>query len=210
MSNMRNVARAVLFVVGCGVAAWSVAWADEATKSKAPKPDADGWIKIFDGKTLDGWKASEYPEAWSVKDGCIVGDGERSHLFYTGREFEDLEFKADIKLNHEGNSGMYFRVAFGPEWPKGYEAQVNNTSKDPVKTGSLYNLSKIFDQLVKDDTWWTQHVICKGNHITIKVNGKTVVDFTDEKNTYKKGFVALQQHNKGSVVMYKNLMVKPL
>ena len=44
--------------------------------------DGGGWIAMFDGKTLEGWKAGDNPESWSVKDGKIVGDGERSHLFY--------------------------------------------------------------------------------------------------------------------------------
>ena len=55
----------------------------------------EGWISIFDGKTLKGWKASEKPENWTVEDGCIVGQHDRSHLFYMEREFTDLEFKAE-------------------------------------------------------------------------------------------------------------------
>jgi len=97
----------------------------------------EGWISMFDGKTLDGWKAGDNPESWSVKDGKIVGDGERSHLFYMLRECENCEFKAEVKINHGGNSGMYFRAKFGPEWPAGYEAQVNNTHSDWRRTGSL-------------------------------------------------------------------------
>lgn len=188
------------------LAAWS-ALADDAKK---PEADAEGWMVIFDGKTLEGWKASEKPANWTVEEGTITGRGERSHLFYMGEEFENLEFKADVKLNKGGNSGMYFRTEFGPGWPKGYEAQVNNSSSDPVRTGSLYYLAKVFEQHVPDDTWWTQHVICDGNHITIKVNDKVLVDFVDEKNTYKKGLLALQQHDPGSVVHYKNLKVKKL
>lgn len=169
-----------------------------------------GWISMFDGKTLNGWKANERPENWTVVDGAIQGKGERSHLFWMKQECGDCEFKADAKLNKGGNSGMYFRAEFGEGWPKGYEAQVNNSHKDPVKTGSLYNMVKVFEQLVPDDTWWNQHIIVKGNHVTIKVNGKTVVDFTDEKNSFMKGYLALQQHDPGSVVQYKNLMFKPL
>lgn len=190
-----------------GVALAVPAWAEEKNK---PAPDKDGWITIFDGKTLDGWKASEKPENWKVEDGCIVGRGERSHLFYMGEEYEDLEFKAEVKLNKGGNSGMYFRVAFGPEWPKGYEAQVNNSGGDPKRTGSLYNFVDVKEQLVKDDTWWTQHITVKGNHVTIQVNDKTVVDYVDEKNTYTKGRVAFQQHDPGSMVQYRKVMVKPL
>jgi hypothetical protein len=55
--------------------------------------DGGGWIAMFDGKTLDGWKAGDNPESWSVKDGKIVGDGERSHLFYMLHECENCEFK---------------------------------------------------------------------------------------------------------------------
>ena len=115
-----------------------------------------------------------------------------------------------MRINHGGNSGMYFRTAFGPGFPKGYEAQVDNTHKDPVRTGSLYNFVKVFEQLIPDDTWWTQHVIVEGNHIQIFVNDKKTVDFIDEKNTYTNGYLALQQHNAGSVVEFKNLMMKTL
>ena len=180
----------------------ALAIADEATD--------DGWQKIFDGKSLDGWKANERPENWTVEDGAIVGRGQRSHLFYMAEEFEDCEFKADVKLNRGGNSGMYFRAAFSTGWPKGYEAQVNNSHRDPKRTGSLYNFVDVREQLVPDDTWWNQHIIVNGNHIVIKVNDKVVVDYVDEKQTHNKGYLALQQHDPGSVVHYKNLMVKPL
>ena len=175
-----------------------------------PTPDSEGWIRIFDGKTLDGWQANESPESWTVEDGALAGHGAVSHLFYVRQEFTDLEFKADIKLAAGSNSGMYFRTAMGPKFPKGYEAQVNNSHKDPKRTGTLYHFVEVREQLIPDDTWWNQHVICQGNHIIVKVNGKTVVDFVDEKNTYTRGYVALQQHDPNSKVWYKNLMVKPL
>jgi 3-keto-disaccharide hydrolase len=175
----------------------------------AEEPAKD-WKVIFDGKTLNGWKASELPEAWRVENGAIVGDGERSHLFYMGQECVNCEFKAMVKLNHGGNSGMYFRAKFMPGWPEGYEAQVNNTHPDWRRTGSLYAIQDVKEQLVPDDTWWTQHIIADGNHIQIKVNGKTVADYVDEKNRFTRGYVALQQHNKGSIVMYKDLMLRTL
>ena len=178
--------------------------------SSAALAQTDGWVRMFDGKTLNGWKANENPESWKAKDGEIVGDGERSHLFWMVKECENCEFKAQVKLNHGGNSGMYFRAEFTPGWPKGYEAQVDNTHPDPKRTGSLYNFQNVMEQLVPDDTWWEQDVIAQGNHIIIKVNGKTVVDYVDQKNTYTKGYLALQQHNKGSVVQFRNLMFKPL
>ncbi len=197
--NMRNRLAPILCGLLCA-ASLSFA-ADKAGK---------GWKNIFDGKTLNGWKANELPEAWKVENGAIVGDGERSHLFYMGEQCENCEFKASVKLNHGGNSGMYFRAKFMPGWPEGYEAQVNNSHKDWRRTGSLYAIQDVKEQLVGDDTWWTQHIIADGSHIIIKVNDKVVVDYVDEKNRYTKGYLALQQHNKGSVVMYKDIMMKKL
>ncbi len=170
----------------------------------------DGWKPMFDGSTLEGWKANEHPESWTVKNGAITGDGPASHLFWMTEKCVNCEFKAEVKINHGGNSGMYFRTAFGPGFPKGYESQVDNTHSDPVRTGSLYNFVKVFEQLIPDDTWWTQHIIVEGNHIQIFVNDKKTVDFIDEKNTFTNGYLALQQHNAGSVVEFRNLMIRHL
>ena len=63
------------------------------------------WIKMFDGKTLDGWEANDNPESWTVKDGAIVGDGDRSHLFYK-KEIRELRvqgrgaFESRRQLRH--------------------------------------------------------------------------------------------------------------
>jgi hypothetical protein len=172
-------------------------------------PDPRGWIRLFDGKTLSGWTTHD-PGSWSIDaEGCLVGKGRRSHLF-SPLTYTNLEFKAEIKLNARGNSGMYFRAVNMPGWPRGYEAQVENTSPDPQKTGSLYNFARVTEQLIPDDTWWTQHVIAVGNRIIIKVNDKIVVDFVDEKKTYTAGHLALQQHDPLSVVHYRNLAVRRL
>jgi hypothetical protein len=173
------------------------------------QPDKSGWIGLFDGRTLSGWTAPE-PGRWHVTpDGVLVGEGPVSHLF-SPATYTNLELKSEVKLNHSGNSGMYFRAALAKGWPKGYEAQVENTSPDPQKTGSLYNFSKVTEQLVTDDTWWTQHIIAVGNRIIIRVNDKIVTDFVDQNRTYRSGHLALQQHNEGSVVMFRNTMVKSL
>lgn len=210
---MKRTAGTLVLTVLVGLAVWRIGYVPNCLSADEGAPATvadDGWISLFDGQRLTDWEPSELPYNWTVEDGTIVGRGSRSHLFYKGAEFENCEFKAEVQLNAGGNSGMYFRTEFGPGWPKGYEAQVNNSHRDPVRTGSLYNLVKIFDQKVPDDTWWTQHIIVQGNHIVIKVNDEVVVDFIDEAKTYSKGFLALQQHDPGSVVRYRNLMVKPL
>lgn len=179
--------------------------------SAADKADKGGkWVKMFDGKSLDGWKATERADQWEVKDGAIASHGERSHLFWMKEECENCEYKVTVKINKSGNSGLFFRSKFMQGWPQGYEAQVNTSHKDPVKTGSLYNIVKIYDQLVPDDTWFTEHIIADGNHIIIKVNDKVVVDHVDDKNTHMKGYLGLQQHDPGSFPMFKDIMYRKL
>lgn len=181
----------------------------------ADKPAKPGkWVKMFNGKNLDGWQANEKPESWSVvkEDGknLLRGHGPVSHLFWMKEQCENCEFKADFKIMDGSNSGMYFRTAMGPGFPKGYESQVNATHRDPVKTGSLYNFHKNLESPTKPGEWGNQHIIADGNHIIIKVNEKVITDYVDEKNTFTKGYLALQQHDPNSTVYYKNLMFRKL
>ncbi|MDZ4800051.1 MAG: DUF1080 domain-containing protein [Bryobacteraceae bacterium] len=176
---------------------------------KTPTAGKGGWVSMFDGKTLDGWKAGEHPENWKVVDGTVTGGGPRSHLFWEKEQCQDCEWIASVKINHNGNSGMYTRCqSIVADWPKGYESQVNVSHKDPVKTGSLYNIVKRYDQLVRDDTWFTQRIRMEGDHIQIWVNGIQTVDTHDK--TYAKGYIALQAHDPGSVMMYKDMRFRSL
>jgi hypothetical protein len=176
-----------------------------------------GWVKLFNGKDLTGWKTHpSSPGEWKVEDGAIVGRGNKtSHLFSERGDYENFHYKIEAKISDKGNSGQYFRTEFGPGFPKGYEAQINSNFPDPQKTGSLYNFKRITEMLVPPDTWFTQEVIADGNHIIIKVNDKTVVDFVDTKNTHTKGHFAIQQHppargGPDSVITVKSVEVKEL
>jgi len=199
---MRSMALGIaVALAGCSVAG------DITSVAELEK---QGFKSLFDGKTLAGWKANENESAWSVTpDGLLKGSGERSHLF-SDKEYVDFEFRAEAKTEPKANSGMYFRAKFMEGWPDGYEAQVNNSHADPVRTGSLYHRVKVLDKLCKDGEWFEQHVICKGNKIVIKVNGKITAEFTDDKNSFTKGRFAFQQHDPGSVVYFRNIMVKDL
>jgi 3-keto-disaccharide hydrolase len=181
------------------------------TMPAAAADDSSGWIQLFNGKDLTGWEV--YPSGtgnWKVKDGILIGSGRASHLFTKRDDYTDFDYLVEAKINDHGNSGQYFRTKFGPGFPKGYEAQINSTHRDPVRTGSLYNFAPVYDMLVPPDTWFTQEVIARGNHIIIKVNGKTSVDFIDKNNTYRAGRFALQQHDPGTVVQFRKIEVKEL
>lgn len=184
----------------------------------------DEWISLFDGKTLDGWKASENPETFKVEDGKIVVHGPRSHLFYVGsvhdHNFKNFEFKAQVMTTPGSNSGMYFHTEYQEEgWPsKGYEVQVNNSHTDWRRTASLYAIDDVREVPAKDNEWFTQHIIVRGKRIIIQVDGKTQVDYTEPDNLeadrgdrkISSGTFALQGHDPESKVYYKDIMVKPL
>ncbi|GAB3497580.1 hypothetical protein GCM10027341_17880 [Spirosoma knui] len=188
------------------------------------RPQADGWVSLFDGKTLNGWKAAENPATFSVQDGAIVVFGPRAHLFYDGpvnnHNFKNFEWKAQVKTMPGANSGMFIHTAYQEKgWPsQGYEIQVNQTHTDWRKTGSVYALQDVKDVYVKDDEWYTEHIIVKGKNVTIKINDKVINNYTEpdsisRSNSGKKlssGTVALQGHDPKSKVMFKDIMLKVL
>ncbi len=74
---------------------------------------AQEFVSVFDGKTLDGWKANEKPESFSVVDGTLKLEGGMAHLFLIKEGFADLknfEFKADVKTQPGANSGVFFHT----------------------------------------------------------------------------------------------------
>ncbi len=186
----------------------------------------DGWISLFDGKTLDGWKAGGAAESFHVEDGAIVCNGKpMGHLFYVGdvhnHDFKNFELKAEVMTKPHANSGLYFHTKYQEKgWPDlGFEAQVNDTHTDWKKGGGLYAVSDIKESPGKDNEWWTYHIIVKDKTVTLKVNGKTTVEWTQpegwEHPTMKgrklaSGTFALQAHDPGSVAYFKNIRVKPL
>ena len=177
-----------------------------------------GWIKLFNGKSLDGWKVGENPETFKVEDGAIVVFGNRAHLFYDGpvndHAFKNFEYKATVMTKPGANSGMYIHTAFQQEgWPsQGYEIQVNNSHTDWRRTGSVYAIQDVKEAPAKDDKWFTQHIIVQGNKITVRVDGKTINEYTvpAEGGKLSSGTFALQGHDPKSKVLYKDIMVKPL
>jgi len=183
-----------------------------------------GFVSIFNGRTFTGWKtANENTNTWSIEDGALVAHGARCHLFYVGDEksFKDFELKVDVMTEPGSNGGIYFHSKYQPEgWPRqGFESQVNNSHSDWIRTGSLYGLVNVGQNAAQDKKWWTQHIIVKGNRVTVKVDGQTVLEYNeppgaqpgkDFTRKLDEGTFALQAHDPKSVVRYKNIRVKRL
>lgn len=180
---------------------------------------ADEWQSLFDGKTLDGWKAADHDECFKVQDGAIVaGGGPMAHLFYVGPirngDFKNFELKAEVKTTPGSNSGIFWHTEPQSGFlKKGYEAQIDNTHTDKRRTGSLLVIKDILDTSpVKDDEWFEYDILVSGKQIVLKVNGQTTVDYTEpenperpkgrERRVLSHGQIALQAHDPNSTVFY--------
>ncbi len=175
------------------------------------------WTKLFDGKSFEGWKASENPSTFTIQDGMIVVFGERAHLFYTGpfmdHTFKNFEFKLQVMTTPGSNSGLFIHTDYQETgWPsKGYEIQVNQTHTDWRKTGSVYAVQDVKETFVKDNEWYTEHIIVQGKRIFVKINDKVINDYTEGENgRLTGGTIALQGHDPKSKVFYKDVMVRAL
>jgi len=199
------------FVLGAAIACLLAAAPAKAADEK--------WIPLFDGKSLEGWEQVGNEESkWEVKDGAIQGSGPASMLVCTKGPYKNFRYRAEIKINDRGNSGLYFRTTRKPGFTDGYEAQIDSTHTDPIRTGSLYGFCHVYKQLVKPDTWFTYDLevrddVWRGREMTrikITVDGNELYEYLDFAKTYKDGHFAFQQHDPGSRVSIRKVEVLPL
>ncbi|MET0718178.1 MAG: DUF1080 domain-containing protein [Pseudoxanthomonas sp.] len=192
----------------------------------AAKPTGRDWQSLFDGRTLAGWRASEAPGSFDVRDGAIVVRGPRSHLYYDGvvehHDFRDFELQLEVMTSPGANSGVYFHTAWQDEgWPaKGYEVQVNNSQSDPKRTGGLYGVADNYQAPAADNGWFTLRIRVEGRRVRTFVDDKPIVDYTQPEQPERpadmpgrvlsSGTFALQAHDPDSEVRYRNIKVRPL
>lgn len=182
------------------------------------------WIELFNGKNMDGWKISENPSSFTLVDNTLKIDGPRGHAFYAGEvgnhDFKNFELMVEVKTMPKANSGIFIHTEYQENgWPnKGHEIQVNQTHGDWRKTGSVYSFKDVKETFVEDGEWYTEHIIVKGDQITVKINGKTINEYdesedrTGDLGTKKlsSGTIALQAHDPESVIYYRSVKVKIL
>jgi hypothetical protein len=189
-----------------------------------------GWISLFNGKHFTGWKIGGDKSTFTIKDGAMVANGPVAHAFYDGpvknHDFKNFELMVDVMAAPNSNGGIYFHTEFQETgFPrKGFEVQVNNTHRDPIKSGSLYHVKDIgadeIKGITKDNEWFTEHIIVQDKNVTIKLNGKEVVNWTQPADwnggregagrVIGHGTIAFQGHDPNSTVYYKNVRIKPL
>jgi serine/threonine protein kinase len=162
---------------------------DKPSPKPAPSPDdsdSEGWVQLFNGKDLTGWKTHpDQPGDWKVEGGVLVGSGSPRSLFTERGDYTSFRLRAQVQINSHGLFGIGFRTGYGlegsPDWgsktPVGYEAEINPDRNDlvgrqPRKITRLPSSRK----LVKPGEWFTLEIIAEGNHLVLKVDGATAVD----------------------------------
>lgn len=192
------------------------------------KPE-EGFVALFDGKTLAGWQGDT--KGYAVEEGAIVCQPKTGGKIFTDKEYGNFVLRFDFKLTPGANNGLGIRSPLqGDPAYVGMELQIlDDTAKQYEKLkpfqyhGSIYGLvaSKRGHQKPVGE-WNTQEVVAKGRLITVTLNGTVIVDANlDEvaKDTTldikghpgmnrEKGFIGFLGH--GAKVEFKNIRIKEL
>lgn len=190
----------------------------------------EGFVSLFDGKSLDHWQGGK--DGYEITDdGVLVCLPKGSGNLYTAKEYADFHYKFDFKLTPGANNGIGIRTPLqGDAAYVGMEIQVLDNTADQYKNlkpyqyhGSIYGVVPARREFLKPvGEWNSQEIICKGKHVTVILNGETIVDADIEKaSTPKtldgnnhpglkrdKGYISFCGH--GSRVEFRNIRIKEL
>jgi hypothetical protein len=206
----------------------------DADSASLPNPEAEeGFVPIFDGKTLDGWVGvAGNTDSYYVKDGLLIAKKISHDHIFTNKEYADFILRLDIKLEPGGNNGVGIRTKISrvPHL-EGMEIQVLDDDAPKHKDilnyqhhGSIYGMVPAKTGHLKPAGEWNQEEIrCVGSHVTVTLNGTVIVDAELDKIekpymdgqehpgvTYTKGRIGLHAHGDGEEVYFRNLRIKEL
>jgi hypothetical protein len=182
-----------------------------------PQPAAaqtgDGWVQLFDGKTLGDWDNTGETN-WRVEDGAIVADKRTSkdtaHLV-SKTKYKDFMVYVEFWSSDDANSGIFLRC----QDPKTitdrncYEANIFDQRKDPTYgTGGIVHFAEVaVNPMPKaGGKWNTYEITVKGRQVTLKLNGQQTAQL--HNGLFEEGFLTLQ-HGSG-VIKFRKVAIKPL
>jgi hypothetical protein len=159
-------------------------------QAQTPQDTERSFEPLFDGKTLNGWRGLNRPDApkgWSAKDGALTyTPGIEGGDLLTADEYSDFELRLDWKIAPGGNSGIMYRVnehadmapVNGPEYQLLDDANAPDGRNPLTTAGSCYALYKPSQKVVKPaNEWNTARIVCKGNHVEHWLNGVKIVEY---------------------------------
>lgn len=211
---------------------WNAAALLTLTLGLASPASAQDWRPLFDGKTLDGWEHVG-PGRFVVEDGQLRTEGGMGLLWYSREKLGDCVLRVVYRTGTaRSNSGVYVRIAEKPADPwyavhHGFEVQIADGGRASRGTGSIYTFAEAKAQPGKPMEWNTLEVTLKGKRISTVINGTPVAEFdssglkpdaedrTGEGDPARgprpeRGYVGLQNHDRDSVVYFREVSVRPL
>lgn len=195
--------------------------------------DESGWVKLFNGKNLDGWTQHNGTATYKVVDGTIVGttsEGSPNSFMCTKKNYGDFELEFEVKVADELNSGCQIRSQQkdGNGRVNGPQVEIEASGKNGAEAGYVYGEATGRGwltpekrlkphKIMKDGEWNKFRIVAKGPRIQTWINGKQIEDLTDEAiyKTHPTGFIGLQVHGikKGTgpySVAWKDIRIKEL
>ncbi len=187
--------------------AW-LASAQQQPNTLTPQEAAEGWVQLFDGRTMFGW-TQVGETGWRVQNGAIIADSGGNGWLRSNAEFADFALSCDFRMAADGNSGIFLRSAKeGQPHLTGYELQIFDNQPAGYHTGALVGHIKPQQaSKIRPNQWMNYLVEVQGARWTVKLDGVTVL--TGEDNKSLSGHIGLQ-YNAGKKVEFRNIKVKPL
>lgn len=170
---------------------------------------AQGWLRLFDGHTLFGWKPNSETH-WHIDNGVIVADGETKGLLVTTTRWANYELRCDFRVAAGGNSGVFLRTPFSPKSPVTdcYELNICDTHPE-FKSASLVGRAQPTETVTADGEWHTFFVTVDGPKVTVQFDGKAVLSYDDSgEKALTSGFIGLQMN--GGKAEFRNVFLRPL
>jgi hypothetical protein len=170
----------------------------------------DGWVQLFDGQTLAGWRPSSNAN-WHVNaDGEIEASEGDIGLLLTTVPFADYELKFDYWMGKDGNSGVFLRTLAEPETVTADCYELNICDSHPeFKTASLVGRAQPAKEVTGEEVWKSMSVRVERDRFTVSVDGEAVLDHTDESDGFRRGGLIGLQKNAGRI-RFRNVFLKPL
>lgn len=195
---------------GSGVAAQDSPVSRPTPNKLTPAEVEQGWISLFDGETLFGWKANNRETNWRVHAGVIEADAGPAGLLCTTSEFADYELRCEFRLESGGNSGIFLRTLLDPKEVTRDCYELNMCDSHPAfPTGSLVGLVKPETPVSGEGRWLEYRVKCQGRTIEVLLAGRLVLRYTDDRPQARfRGLIGLQK-NAGKAE-YRNVFLRPL
>ena len=167
---------------------------------------ADGWLLLFDGETLFGWRPASKAD-WKVEDGVISATSGEPGLLRTTAQWGNYVLKVDFRAAAFTRGGVYLRTSPRPTDLKNNAYAVSIVEASFMPTGSLFGRKQCIGGGTKQGQWQTLEITANGPVILVKLDGRAVLDYTDPK-PLGRGFIGLAFEN--GQIEFRNVKLKPL